>query len=149
MINFHEFQLKISKLRIKFRLLDVLLSLPSKIQLNNRCLFRFVFRPNCLHSSKNRKLLNCYVADQMFPKILLPFVNRAVFSNENDSGSSYGMKACRIQPAKNVLNNVVVFEVNMPSDDDTSNAKVPPGEWNIFVFVYIRTHLAHITPESE
>lgn len=64
----------------------------------------------------------------MFPKILLPFVNRAVLSNENDSGSSYGMEACRIQPAKNVLNNVVVFEVNMPSDDDTSNAKVPPSE---------------------
>lgn len=37
----------------------------------------------------------------------------------------------------------VVSAVNMPSDDDTSDAKIPPSEWIIFVFANIHTSHRH------
>lgn len=112
-------------------------------------LFRFVFRPNCLHSSKNRKLMNYYTTllrlkCSIFRKNLLSFVNRAVFSN----GSEIRVHVAKCSNTKysrqRMLSNVVVSAVNMPSDDDTSDAKVSPSEWNIFVFVQTHTHNTRI-----
>lgn len=141
MMNFHEFQLKISKFRVKFRLFTVLLSLRTQIQLNvsNRA-------PSKL-SEFQWKLLNCYATPlliECFPK----FYDRllAVFPNEVDSGS-YKMKPCRIQPAKNVewcgcfCSQHAKWRWHKRCKSSAKRMK--------YIRVGVYAHLAHITPESE